>query len=163
MYQVGSGGGKEAARCLTVVEVFIPFRDWGKQKENCWIKFRRGWGQRQNDRSTACWSHLHLWQAGAASAHKQLISPCIRHNQTSIWKKRGSWGLPLCLPTMGFVWKTENYDSVSLPPDNNETLAPLAFKVSKENRKMLVTPGSLMESIFGVFLSRGCDWCNTGC
>lgn len=65
---------------------------------------------------------------------------------------------------MGFVWKTENYDSVSLPPDNNETLAPVAFKVSKANRKTLVTPGSrLMDSIFGVFLSRGCDWCKAGC
>lgn len=59
---------------------------------------------------------------------------------------------------MGFVWKTENYDRVSLPP-GNETFVPVAFKVSKENRKMLVTPGSgLMGNIFGVSLSRGCDW-----
>lgn len=107
---------------------------------------------------------LHLWQAGAASACKQLIAPYIWQNQTSIWKTRGSRGLPLCLPAMGFVWKTENYDSVSLPPDNNETLAPVAFKVSKENRKMLVTEGrSLMDGTFGVFLCCGCEWCNEGC
>lgn len=52
----------------------------------------------------------------------------------------------------GLFWKTENYDSVSLPPDNNETLAPVAFKVSKENRKMLLTPGNGLDSVFGVFL-----------
>lgn len=58
----------------------------------------RGWGQGQNDASTACWSRPYLWQAGAASQHKQLIFPCIWHNPTSVWKKRGSWGLPLCPP-----------------------------------------------------------------
>lgn len=64
----------------------------------------------------------------------------------------------------GLFWKTENYDSVSLPPDNNETLAPVAFKVSKEDRKMLLTPGNgLMGRVFGVFLGHRCGWCHAGC
>lgn len=77
--------------------------------------------------------------------------------------REGARGLPLCLPIMGFVWKTETYDSATLPPDNNKTVAPVVFKVSK-NRKMLVTQeNDLMISSVEVFLRLGWECSHAGC
>lgn len=116
---------------------------------------------------TVLWPADHICICGrpAQRQHTSRLSLLaygkIKHKSEKERERGGSHSASL---PWGLFWKTENYDSVSLPPDNNETLAPVAFKVSKEDRKMLLTPGNgLTGRILGVFLGHGLGWCHAGC
>lgn len=64
----------------------------------------------------------------------------------------------LCLPTMGFVWKTGNYDTVSLPCDNNKTLTPVAFRVTKEYRHFFFYPRQQVDRLHFCCFSQVWMW-----